>query len=199
MNTVSKLVVAGIACVTLSACVTTRSYVDPQYHRAGYDQIYRLNDPVSVMVDAQFERNGQPYPAVDSELRQVVERTLRATGDFTPTSSLGDSGVIQVVANNIADLAAARAKGFGTGLTFGAAGSTVTDAYEFQFTYRGADGKEHQHSYQDAIYTTVGNASPPVVADPTTPALAFEKVIEDVTLNFVKDLQAEGALPKANK
>jgi hypothetical protein len=103
------------------------------------------------------------------------------------------------VANNIADLAAARAKGFGTGLTFGAAGSTVTDDYEFQFTYRGADGKEHRHSYQDAIYTTIGNASPPVAANPTTPTLAFEKVIEDVTLNFVKDLQSEGALPKANK
>jgi hypothetical protein len=194
MNTISKLVVAAVACASLSSCAATHSYVDPQYHMAGYDQIHRLNQPIPVMVNAQFQRNGQPYPAVDAQLQEVVERTLRATGNFTPTSSLGDAGIIQVVADNIADLAAARAKGFGTGITFGAAGSNVTDYYEFKFTYRSADGKEHQRSYKDAIYTTIGHASPPVSAPPTTLNGAFEKVVEDVTLNFVKDLQADDAL-----
>jgi hypothetical protein len=115
---------------------------------------------------------------------------------FTPSSEPTGGAVIEVVANDIADMGAARAKGFGTGLTFGAAGSTVPDYYDFSFTYRDASGKEHKNNYHHAIYTTVGHASAPVSAAPTTPAMAFEKVVEDVTLNFVKDLQAQGAVAK---
>lgn len=194
MKIISKLAVTFVACSALSACVTTRSYVDPQFHRASYDQIQRLAQPVPVRVDAQFERNGEAYPAIDSQLSAVVERTLRATGVFTPSSNPTGGAVINVVANNIADMGAARAKGFGTGLTFGAAGSVVPDFYDFTFTYRDTNGKEHKNSYHHALYSTIGHASAPVNATPTTPALGFEKIVEDVTLNFVKDLQDQAAL-----
>jgi hypothetical protein len=194
MKVISRLAVTVVSCVGLSACITTRSYVDPQFHHVSYSQIARPAKPQVVRVDAQFERNGNPYPAVDGQLRQFVDQTLRGTGVFIPSPDVSNGAVVSVVANNIADISAARAKGFGTGLTFGAAGSVVPDYYHVTFTYRDPSGNEHKHSYDHAIYTTIGHATPPVDATPTTPALAFEKVIEDVTLNFVKDLQVEHAV-----
>jgi hypothetical protein len=188
MMSILKLAVTLIACCTLSACYTPQSYVDSQFHRTEYSQIQRLAQPIPVRIDVRFERNGKAYPSADSKLRAIVERTLNATGVFTSSSNHNDA-VIHVTANNIADLGAARTKGFGAGLTFGAVGTTVPDFYDFTFTYRDPTGKEHTNNYQHAIYSTIGRASAPVNTEPTSPAAAFAKVTEDVTLNFVKDLQ----------
>lgn len=193
MNIVFKFAIPAIACVMLSACVTSQSYADPKYHTSDYDQIQRLSSPLPVSVDAQFERNGVAYPAVDAKLREVVERTLRASGAFVVSEDSANAAKVHVVANNMADIDSARSKGFRTGLTFGVSGSTVADYYEFKFSYRDADGKERENSYRHAIQTNMGDVAIPASATPTTPAAAFEKVVEDVTLNFVNDLQHPGA------
>jgi hypothetical protein len=187
MNRLSKSLVGISSALLLSACVTPHAYVDPQYRKATYDQIERLAQPVPVKVQIEFQRNGIPLPAVEPELRGHVERTLRASGVFVPASDASAS--ISVTANNIADLAAARAKGFGTGLTFGAAGSTVDDNYEFSCSFVRPSQTAEVFSYQHAIHTTIGNADGPPGLSPTTLADAVGRVVEDVILNFVHDLQ----------
>ena len=186
---------------TATVCITQqvyaqKSYVDPQYHKASYEDIQRPAEPVSVKVDVEFQRNGTPLPAVNNELRGHVERILRASGVFTPSTSSTPTNV-SVMANNIADLAAARKKGFKTGLTFGAAGSMVDDNYEFACVFRDGSGQDHKYSYQHAIHTAIGRKKPPATdLKPTTPADAFGHVVEDVILNFLKDLQDGGLMPK---
>jgi hypothetical protein len=101
-----------------------------------------------------------------------------------------------VTCNNIADIAAARMKGFKTGFTFGAAGSMVDDNYEILCVYNDGAGKEQKLSYQHAIHTWVGKKKPETDLVPTTPAIAFGRVVEDVMLNFMKDLQDAGLVPK---
>lgn len=194
MTVVLKLGSSIAACLLLSACVTTKSYVDPQYHVASYAQIQHLAEPNPVRVVARFERNGQAYPAVDAGLHDIVERTLRASGVFTAPAEPTGGAVVEVVANNIADIKAARSSGFSAGLSLGASGANVPDLYDFTFVYRDAAGKEQRMSYHHAIYTSIGQASAPVSATPTTAALAFGQVVEDVTLNFVKALQDQGAV-----
>lgn len=184
------ILVAG----SLTGCITSQTFVDPQYHKAGYESLQRISQPVPVKVDVEFQRNGQPLPAADNELRGHVERTLRATGVLLPAADSGQA-TIKVIGNNIADLGAAKAAGFKTGLTFGGAGSVVADNYEFTCTYKGA-AQEKSFSYQHALHTTIGNAKGPAGLAPTTPADGFARVVEDVILNFVKDLQDSGVLPK---
>lgn len=196
MKFIWKLALPIAACVMLSACITTRSYVDPQYHVASYAQIQHPAGQVPVRVLARFERNGQAFPAVDAGLHDLVERTLRATGVFTAPAESTGGAVVEVVANNIADIKAARSRGFSAGLTFGASGANVPDLYDFTFIYRDAAGKQQRMSYHHAIYTSVGQASAPVSSTPTTAALAFGQVVEDVTLNFVKALQDQGAVAR---
>jgi len=178
----------------LSSCVTTRSYVDPQYHKAGYDSIHRLTAPIPVKLSVQFQRNGQPLPAVDNELRGYVVHTLLATGVLSPTDDANAAISFNITANNIADLAAAQAKGFKTGITFGASGSVIDDNYEFSFSYRDAGNQQYQTVYQHAIHSTVGNAASPAGLTPTTPDKAFGVVVEDVVLNFIQELQEKGII-----
>lgn len=179
----------------LSACMTPQSYVDPQYHKASYATIHRLAQPIPAKVNSQFQRNGQPFPSVNTELQNHVEKTLRATGVFLPTTDPDAPVTISVTANNIADLAAARAKGFGTGLTFGGAGSMLDDNYEFAFSFRDATNHKYKATYQHAIHTAIGHTERPAGLTPTTVTIAFGRVIEDTTLNFVEDLQRQGLTP----
>lgn len=177
-----------------SGCISVKSYVDPQYRQASYEAIQRPPQPIAARVDVHFMRNGEAFPKADSELRGNVERSLRATGVFVPSTSAA-APLISITANNVADLGAARAKGFGTGLTFGAAGSMIDDFYEFSCSYDNG-GAAQKLDYKHAIHTSVGNAKAPEGMTATTPANAFGQVIDDVVLNFVKDLQARGALAR---
>jgi len=115
----------------LFGCATTRSYVDPGYGRATYDDIIRRSAPYRVKIFVEFQRNGEHLPQADSELMGHVERVVRGTGFAIPATQ-DISGELKVVVNNIADLGKAAAKGFGTGLTFGLAESTITDNYEME-------------------------------------------------------------------
>jgi hypothetical protein len=127
-------------------------------------------------------------------VRNHVERVLRASGVIEPTSE-GANYTLKVVVNNLADLSDAAAKGFGTGLTFGAVGTLVTDYYEVTITYTDSSGKEQSKKYKHALHTTIGNKKAPFDnVEPTTPADAFGTIVEQVLLNFVKDMQAQGLL-----
>lgn len=172
-----------------AACTTPQAYVDPQYKGATYASVQRLANPLPAKVSVQFQQNGKPMPSVNTELKGHVEKTLRASGVFLPTTDPDAPVIISVTANNIADLATARAKGFGTGLTFGGAGSMVDDNYEFVFSFRDTANHKYKATYQHAIHTAIGRTERPAGLTPMTVTEAFGRVIEDVTLNFVKDLQ----------
>jgi hypothetical protein len=47
-----------------------------------------------------------------------------------------------------------------------------------------------------AIHTAIGRHEPPAGQTATTVADAFGRVVEEVMLNFVKDLQDKGIVPK---
>ena len=96
--------------------------------------------------------------------------------------------------NNIADLDEAAAKGFGTGLTLGAAGSAVTDFYDIKIELYMGDEPPLTKTYKHAIVTTIGNKPAPLDVEPTTVSDAFGKVVEDAMLNFVKEMQAQNLL-----
>ena len=194
MTKLSKMVALVCFGAMLSGCITPHAYVDPSYHKATYENIQRPATPAPVKVDVQFQRNGKPLPAVDKELRGHVERSLRATGVFVPNQDA--NATLSVVGNNIADLAAARAKGFKTGLTFGGSGTMVDDNYEFSCSYSNSSGAKHEANYQHAIHTALGHTNDrPAGLTPTTLADAFSHVVEDVMLNCVKDLQDANLAP----
>lgn len=201
MKRISSVLLSGLAIGLLFLCISQKgysqkSYVDTLYHKADYEDIQRLAKPLPVKVEVHFQRNGQPLPAADNVLRGNVERELRASGVFTPTAEANTPSTISVTGNNIADLKAARSKGFKAGFTFGAAGSMVDDNYEFLCVYNDGSGEDHKFTYPHAIHTAVGRKKPQTTLKPTTVDDAFNHVVQDVILNFIKDIQDAGLVPK---
>ena len=191
-----KLAAALATLVMLTGCIAPKTYVNPNFSHAKYSDINEVQSKYDTLVEVEFQRNGDPLPAVDSEVRSHVERTLRASGVIVPTTE-ETTFTIKVIVNNIADMTEAGAKGFGTGLTFGAIGTTVVDYYQIDIVYSDKDGKNIEKSYKHALHTTIGNEDAPFEnALPTTPADGFGTVVEQVLLNYIAGMQKDGKLTK---
>jgi hypothetical protein len=189
MNKFLKAALLMVCATVLSACATTRIYVDPQYHKASYESLRQLAAPMLVKVTVNFQRDGKPLPTANGELRENVERTLRASRVFTPIENRKVPIELTIVANKIIDPDTIRAKGFGAGLTDAVTGPMIDDNYEFNFTYLSINNHQPvQAAYLHAIHIA------PAASGVKATALnnAFAKVVEDVVLNFIKDLQDNG-------
>lgn len=108
--------------VALTACMSTKSFLDPSFPKISYEELKKPLQPKKFKVTAEFQRNGEHLEKVDQTISDSTERILRASGFAVPGGDSED-GAIHVVLNNIADIGGAVGKGLGTGLTFGLAGS----------------------------------------------------------------------------
>jgi hypothetical protein len=178
-----------------SGCISSKTYVDPSFGKANYADIKPVSKKYITNIIVEFQRNGKHLEIVDKELSGHVERTLRASGIIVPGPKSSNYS-IKVVVNNIADIAEARAKGIGTGLTFGAAGSLVSDYYEAKIEFIDKSGNKHIGVYEHALHTTVGNKKSPFSnnTQPTTLADGFGTVVEQMLLNFLADMQRKNIL-----
>jgi uncharacterized lipoprotein YajG len=193
-----KVITVLLPIIVLTGCISPKTYVNPNFGKTSYNDIKSVANRYNAEVQVEFQRNGKSLPAVNDEVRNHVERTLRATGVIVP--SLDESAYsIKVTVNNIADMSDAAAKGFGTGLTFGAVGTTVVDYYEVEIVYTDNKGNNLSKNYKHALHTTIGNEDAPFMnVAPTTTADAFGTVVEEVLLNFIADMQRDGKLTKIN-
>lgn len=189
-----KIAVLAAVVVSLAACVSPKTYVDPSFSQASYNDILPVAKKYETKIQVEFQRNSKPFEKANQEVLGHVERTLRATGVIKPSPEQAQISV-KVVVNNIVDLGKAAAKGAGTGLTFGAAGSVVSDYYEITIELTDKYGTKISETYQHALHTTIGNKKAPFDnVQATTPADGFGKVMEQTLLNFIKDMQAQGML-----
>ena len=101
--------IVSLFIISMFGCATTKSYVDPGYGRATYDDITRRSEPYKVKIIVEFQRNGKHIPQVDSELMGHVERVVRGTGFAVPATQ-DTSGELKVIVNNVAYLGKAAAK-----------------------------------------------------------------------------------------
>lgn len=189
------IIVLGVAVATqLTGCLSVKSYVDPAYKSLSYSDIKKPAQPIPVVLTTEFQRNGAVVPKAGKELQSAVERSLRATGVFSPTAQANGEkqAKLHLTANNVADLGEAAGKGVLTGLTFGAVGNAIADKYEFKFNYIDAQGKKVSERYPHMILTTVGNKKAPIEnVQPMAINEAFNKVVDDVVIRFSSDLQKQ--------
>lgn len=193
MSLVKSVLAAIVMSVSLSACMSAKSFVDPAQQKVSYDDLKRRDVPLKLKLAVEFQRNGEAFPKADPVLRDQVERILRASGLIVPVAEAGE-GEIKVTVNNIADRAGAAAKGFGTGLTFGLAGTTVMDAYEMSIEITVGDKKVGRTGIKHAIYTAIGNTSVPDNVEVFPINVAFGKVVEQMVVRSLRDMQKSGEL-----
>ena len=187
MKFIRILVVVGLS-IGLFGCISPKSFVDPSAQKFTYDDIKRRVESVKLRLSVEFQRHGLPYPKADPSLKDSAERTLRATGVIIPTD-VDSVGEIKIIVNNTADTATAAAKGFGTGLTFGLIGSTVQDNYELTMTITIKGRTITKSGIKHSIFTTIGNAAAPEGVQTSPSVVAFSKVLEQMILQALKDVE----------
>jgi len=181
--------------VLLAGCVNPRSFVDPNVPRVSYDDVARLPQPMRLGLTVEFQRNGEVYPRAQSVLRDITVLTLRSTGVIMPAEE-GQEGDISVTVNNVADMAAAGIQGFGSGLTSGLVGTTVTDGYEMAVVINARGRQVRRAGIRHSLHTAIGNTSIPAGLEATTGTIAFQRVVEAMLLRVIIDMQRNGELPE---
>jgi hypothetical protein len=191
--TFRPLVAVFVACLALTGCISSKSFVDPSFPKVAYEDVKKRSEPLKLKLSVEFQRNGQPFPRADTTLRDNAERVLRGSGVITPVAAQED-GEMTLVVNNIADRGAAGAKGFGTGLTFGLVGTTVTDAYEMSVTITVKGKTVTRTAIKHAIHTGIGNTTIPDGLEIVPLNVAFGRVVEQMLLRSLQDIQQNGEL-----
>lgn len=197
MKTV-KIALSFMLTMLLVGCISPKSYLDPSKPKLTYSDIKKTQQPIPLRLTTVFLRNGEAYPKANPTLLDNSSRILRASGIIDPDGP-NSVGTITITVNNIADTAAAAGKGFGTGLTLGLVGSTVSDNYELTMAININDKTINKTGIQNSISTAIGNTSLPPGAEGITPSLAFQKVLEQMILQALREIQIEYNISTATK
>jgi len=189
-RTVRAAFLGLMACATLSGCITAKMYVDPALPKVGKTDMPVLPQPHPVQVLFEFQTKGNANSRATSEIEPRVIAVVSESGLFSKISTAADlegAGILKIVINNVPLTDNAVAKGFGTGLTFGLAGSLVKDGYVCTATYT-RDGKTTDVVLHHAIYTTIGNHAAPEGLTPMDPSSAVHLAMDQMTWNVLKQL-----------
>ncbi|MBI1771771.1 MAG: hypothetical protein HYR68_05405 [Burkholderiales bacterium] len=207
-NNFSRLTLTlGVVGVTLlgSGCVSVKQYVDPALPKVEFADLLKYpqqQEKKPVQLVFEFRTKGAINATAADFVRPMVINTLQQSKMFSevrsgPQANAADKLFITI--DNIVVDKDAFSKGFTTGLTFGLAGTMVTDGYIMNASYVSPGKDEIKHSYKHAIHTTVGNADGPkgLQAVPTEPkGEAIRRVTEGLLLNLLNDMQKNAELNK---
>jgi hypothetical protein len=181
------LALLAVACLA-AACVAQRSFVDPGGPSLQAGDLVRPAQPLHLTVRATMLVDGLHEEDGDDLLRERVERVLLASGVIEPVLEHAE-GEIQVFLNDAGDRTASAAKGFGTGLSFGAAGSSIEDNYEMTVTITQAGRTFRSAGLRQVIHTLLGQAPAPPGAEMLETSAAVERVIRQLLLEALVQFQ----------
>lgn len=175
--------------LVMTGCLN--SYVVPLLPHVTYEELLATRSARPVVLTVAFQRNGAPYDRANATVRERVTKVLTSSKAFSVISveRVENADELTIVLNNVGDVGDAFGKGALTGLTFGAAGSTVTDGYVMTATFTRAGQPPVEKVYRHALLSTVGNAKGPEGLKPMGLMEAFDQVIQDLVLNLILDLQ----------
>jgi hypothetical protein len=145
----------------------------------------------------EFQTKGAKNDRATTLLREKVLNQVRESGLFSKVTetAVPSGAILSIVLNNvpITDPGDAAAKGFVTGLTFGLAGSQVSDGYVCTAKYLPPNGgasisAEAKH----ALHTSIGAGSPPknaVKAESVSEAVftMTKQIVSNVLLGVSSD------------
>jgi hypothetical protein len=158
----------------------------------------QFKKPVALQ-DAQilfeFQTKGAKNDRATTFLKERVVSQVKASGLFSNVSesAVPSGAVISIVLNNVPLTDNALGKGFVTGLTFGLAGSQVSDGYICSAKYLPPNGgaainAEARH----AIHTTIGASSaPPNAVKAASPDEAVFAMAKQIVSNVLFNLSAD--------
>jgi len=190
-NFLSTCVVTGAA--LLSGCASV--YVDTATKNVPVSEMKKVAQPKPVQLVFEFQTKGVPNARATEFLKEAVTKQVKESGLFASVDSAPANAMLNITLNNVPLTENAASQGFVTGLTFGLAGSAVTDGYICTVTYLPAgQSKPIIKTARHAIHTTLGNANPPAGAKKSeNVAEAVRTMAQEVLSNALKDLSYDAS------
>ena len=187
VNSMRAAFVAAMAAVSLSGCLSMTSYVDPTLGELKPADKVQVTDTRPVQFIFAFQTNGAANSNGTNLLSKSATEYVTASGLFSEVSSKPVPGgaILSVTINNVPEANAA-GQGFTTGLTFGLAGSTVSDFYVGSAKYTPGPGQptasaEKKHT----MVSTIGATAPPAGLKP---AKSIDEAVNTITRQLFEHL-----------
>lgn len=158
------LVLVALAAVTAFTSGCAAFYVDSATKEVDAAQFRKPAQPQAAQLLFEFQTKGALNTRATDLLKAQVTDQIKGSGLFSQIDDKPVAGgaLLSVTLNNVPLTDDAFTKGFVTGLTFGLAGSQVSDGYVCTVKYVGPGQAEPLvKTARHAIHTTVGASSAP--------------------------------------
>jgi uncharacterized protein YceK len=183
------------AAALLSGCASV--YVDTATKDVPAAEIKAPAKPAPVRLVFEFQTKGAPNASATNLLKAQVAEQIKGSGLFAGLSEQAgpDVAMLNVTLNNVPITQDAAAQGFVTGLTFGLAGSAVTDGYICTVSYLPANSSTAVvKTARHAIHTVLGNAQAPAGAVKAEGGEAAARTMtKQIIANALRDLSRDSA------
>jgi len=188
------------AAVVLLAFVAAASgcanmYVDRTTKEVPAAQFKKPASARPVQVLFEFQTKGVANARATELLKTRVVDQIKASGLFSAVAETPVDGgaLLSIMLNNVPLTDDVFSKGFVTGLTFGLAGSQVSDGYVCTARYLGgANGTPLTKQSRHAIHTTIGaSAAPGNATKADSPTAAVYTMTQQVLSNVLNDLSQD--------
>lgn len=163
-------------------------YVDSSTKEVATSQFNKKPELSPVTLIFEFQTKGVANDRATDYLKERVFEQVKNSGLFSDVSTTAtpDSRVLSIILNNVPVTDDAFSKGFVTGMTFGLAGSVVTDGYVCTAKYIQENGKETiTKQARHALHTTLGAKSAPENA---VKAASLEEALTTVTQQVISNV-----------
>jgi hypothetical protein len=175
----------------MTGCVSHGMYVDTHTREVPVSDMKKPAELKPTQLVFEFQTRGAPNARATKALEEGVRAQVAESGLFAPAA--GPSAMLSIVVDNVPITSDAASQGFVTGLTFGLAGSAVTDGYVCTVSYLPlGTSTPVVKTARHAIHATLGNASPPPGAGAKVDApTAVKTMLRDVVSNALRDLSLD--------
>lgn len=187
-------------CAIVATALTTgcaNIYVDTAIGDVAPNAIRQPEAPEATQLIFEFQTKGTGNAAATGYLKNQVFDLVRQSGMFSEVSEtpVASNNLLSVVINNVELTKDAYAKGFVTGLTFGAAGSVVSDGYICTIEFQpGTTKTSIQKTVRHAIHTTLGaKGAPPNAVKAASADDAVKTMTRQIVDNGLKALSLDPA------
>jgi len=189
-----------LAALALAGCSTPRFstsyYIDPKPPKASFADLVAPANPQPVyLVFDMYSAEGS-FPEATRKIGPKIVRILNQSGLFSSVANVGSENIarIQVSMRETAVVTGHDTKTLPPGLTSGLDGSRGAIVYSFTAYYQPAGKPALKKVYPHAVHIVEGSS--PALGDalPMTGSHAVDVMVEQVMLNFLRDLQKERRL-----
>jgi hypothetical protein len=192
---------ALIASLVLAGCASpsTTSFLGASFPKVEYKDVRKSAKPPRLRLAVEFQRNGEHFPKGDVPLRDYAAAILNDAGvvsisDVITESEEQEQGEVRIVLNNIADSGTVAAETSHSSLPLWMVGKTITDAYEMSLFITAGGKTVSRTGIRQAVHTAIGNMVVPSGIESFPHNKAFGKMLEQMILKALVDLQKEGGL-----